>query len=111
MQDATEQNGCLYVLEDSHHDGVASRFVRGTDGAVGFDSGKPAWDVAAMRPLPVPAGTLVLLHGSNVHGSSQNTSLVSRHAYSMHVCEGAPGAEWAATNWLQRDHSLPFEPL
>lgn len=45
------------------------------------------------------AGSLVVLHGENVHYSSPNTSDISRHAYSMHMVEGAQGVAWAPDNW------------
>lgn len=59
----------------------------------------------------VKAGTLVVLHGANVHLSQQNRSRHSRHAYALHVVEGTPGVAWASDNWLQRPPGLPFEPL
>jgi phytanoyl-CoA hydroxylase len=77
---------------------------------VEWKEGKPDFSDVTLEPLEVLAGTLVVLHGSNVHGSNANTSAVSRHAYSMHVVEGN-GAEWLPDNWLQRSSELPFEPL
>ena len=53
----------------------------------------------------------MVLHGANVHLSKENTSPISRHAYAMHVVEGAPGYAWASDNWLQRPIELPFEPF
>ena len=47
----------------------------------------------------VKAGSLVLLHGANVHYSNENTSGKSRHAYSVHVVEGGGGMTWPADNW------------
>jgi ectoine hydroxylase-related dioxygenase (phytanoyl-CoA dioxygenase family) len=38
----------------------------------------------------VKSGTLVVLHGANVHMSYENRSPHSRHAFSLHVAEGAP---------------------
>lgn len=111
VEDATVSNGCLFVLDASHRDGVRHRMVADAAGAISWPAGKPAFDVPAMKPLETPAGTLVLLHGANVHGSNANTSRVSRHAYSMHVVEGAPGWTWLPDNWLQRRPDLPFEPL
>lgn len=52
-------------------------------------------------PLEVPSGSLVLLHGANVHFSYENTSGKSRHAYSMHVIEGAPSHTYAPNNWWE----------
>ena len=37
----------------------------------------------------VKSGTLVVLHGANVHMSYENRSPHSRHAFSLHVAEGA----------------------
>ena len=50
-------------------------------------------------PLEVPSGSLVLLHGANVHFSYENQSGKSRHAYSMHVIEGAPSHKYFPDNW------------
>lgn len=50
-------------------------------------------------PLEVPSGSLVLLHGANVHFSYENRSGKSRHAYSMHVVEGAPSHTYLPDNW------------
>ena len=49
------------------------------------------------RIMQVPAGALVVLHGSNVHFSRPNRSPCSRHAYTMHVVDG--DAAWAPHNW------------
>lgn len=62
-------------------------------------------------PIECEAGTLVLLHGENVHFSAENTSPVSRHSWALHVVEGAPGYEWAADNWAHRRPDFPWEPV
>jgi hypothetical protein len=51
----------------------------------------------SQRTMQVPAGALVVLHGSNVHFSRPNRSACSRHAYTMHVVDG--DAAWAPHNW------------
>lgn len=53
-----------------------------------FDKELPQYDMEQGVPLEVPSGSLVLLHGALVHFSYENSSGVSRHAYSMHVVEG-----------------------
>lgn len=70
----------------------------------------PEWDLSAFVPLEVPAGTMVLLHGENVHYSAPNTSDASRHAYSVHFVD-AGTAKWDERNWLQRRDGFPFQPL
>jgi phytanoyl-CoA hydroxylase len=57
--------------------------------------------------LDVPAGTLVLLHGALVHYSFANKSEKQRHAYTLHVVEGAEGTKWAEDNWMVRDTPFP----
>ena len=43
-------------------------------------------------PLEAKSGSLILLHGNNIHMSYQNLSNKSRHAYTLHAIDGA-------TNW------------
>jgi phytanoyl-CoA hydroxylase len=62
-------------------------------------------------PLEIAAGTLVILHNSLVHFSAENSSDRSRHAYSIHIVEGAPGWTYPADNWLQRTDGSPFPAL
>lgn len=96
----------------SHLEGVHRRFLRAADGSVRFDVDMPSFEgLAGFVPVEVKAGSLVLLHGGNVHLSKENTSPHSRHAYSMHFVEGAPGFSYPPDNWLQRPAELPFEPL
>ncbi|CAL5226868.1 g9740 [Coccomyxa viridis] len=111
LEDATKQNGCLWALPGAHAQGVARHFIRKEDDTVTFDKDLPEYNTEDFVPLEVPSGSLVLLHGANVHFSYSNTSPQSRHAYSMHVIEGAPGTNYLPDNWLQRRSDLPFEPL
>ncbi len=69
------------------------------DDTVTFDKDLPEYKTEDFVPLEVPSGSLVLLHGANVHFSYSNTSPQSRHAYSMHVIEGAPGTNYLPDNW------------
>ena len=59
-----------------------------------------------MVPIEATAGTLVLLHGLLPHWSDVNRSPRSRHAYTVHVIDGA--AHYPDENWLQRSPSLPL---
>ena len=60
-------------------------------------------------PLPVPACTLVVLHGLLPHWSGANTSPHSRHAYSVHCVSAA--AHYPAWNWLRRPGDMPLRRL
>ncbi|GJP30672.1 hypothetical protein CLOM_g4528 [Closterium sp. NIES-68] len=111
VQDATVENGCLYALPGSHRDPLARRFVRDGKGGVVFDAPSPTYDLSQFVPLPVKAGTAVILHGQLVHFSYENKSPVSRHAYSMHIVE-SDGAAYPSDNWLQVAPSdPPFQPF
>lgn len=61
---------CSAVPAGSHVDGVHRRFLRAADGSVSFTgdaADMPAFDEAHFLPVEVKAGSLVLLHGANVH--------------------------------------------
>ncbi|CAG9467563.1 unnamed protein product [Pedinophyceae sp. YPF-701] len=114
LEDADEGNGCMWFAPGSQEQGVGRRFVRaeGSGGPVTFDRDvPPEYTSADLVPVPVPAGTLVLIHGEVLHMSKENTGTRSRHAYTLHVVEGGEGYTWSPENWLQRDDALPFEPM
>ena len=111
LEDATLQNGCLWT-EPGGHVGkrgvLRERFVR---------EGRKAWmeqidptpwpaaDSAEAIPLEVEAGALVVFHGLLPHYSAANRSAKSRHAYTLHVTDGA--STYSPRNWLQRGSALP----
>lgn len=109
LEDAALDNGCLWVEPGGHRGPLRERFVR--DAA---DPGRlrmepldatPWPGTERARPLPVPAGTLVVLHGLLPHYSAPNRSAVSRMAYTLHVTDGK--ARYDPRNWLQRDAAMP----
>ena len=57
-------------------------------------------------PLEVKKGSLVILHGRLPHYSCENTSLNSRHAYTIHVID--QNNYYPDWNWLQRP-GLPLK--
>jgi phytanoyl-CoA hydroxylase len=59
------------------------------------------YDLNAMKPLEVPKGSCIVLHGLLPHYSLPNTSGKSRQAYAIHTIH--KDASYPATNWLQRD--------
>lgn len=122
LEDCTTSNGCLWAVPGSHTRGVARRFRRRHADEVPPDAGvasgtlfdppeETPFDTRGAVPLEIAAGSLVLLHSALVHYSEANTSERSRHAYSIHVIEGADGVEYPADNWLQRDGGAPFPAL
>ena len=53
-------------------------------------------------------GDLVLIHGSVLHKSERNISAHTRFAYTFHMIESLPYAEYDAKNWLQPTPVTPF---
>ncbi len=113
LEDATIENGCLWVLPSGQHCKLKQRFVRTPEGGTTMRMlDEEPYAEAAMVPLQVRQGTLVVLHGLMPHRSSENRSRRSRHAYSLHLVDAH--AHYPADNWLQRSPSLPargFAPL
>ena len=112
LEDATRDNGCLWVQPGGHRGPLRERFLRQT-GADGIDRVRmqsldvtPWPDGTAALALEVPAGTLVCLHGLLPHYSAPNRSARSRHAYTVHAVDA--GSAWAADNWLRRGAELPL---
>ena len=68
-------------------------------------------DTTGGVPVECEAGALVLIHHSVVHWSAQNTSHAPRHAYTIHVIDGAEGVHYPADNWLQRMDGSPFNTI
>eukprot|EP00850_Spirogloea_muscicola_P007127 SM000035S13107 [mRNA] locus=s35:389112:391869:- [translate_table: standard] len=109
LEDATVENGCIWVLPGSHRDGLARRFVK-TEQGVTFKGEAPQYDMTKFIPVEVKAGSLMLLHGALVHTSYENKSPKSRHAYSVHIVE-SNNCTYAAENWLHRRPDFPLEAL
>ncbi|MFN0121122.1 MAG: phytanoyl-CoA dioxygenase family protein [Blastocatellia bacterium] len=107
LEDATIANGCLWAIPGGHRQGLKSRFMRDGLGGTRFDIlDTTPWPDADLVPLEAPQGTLIILHGLAPHLSRANTSGVSRHAWSVHVIDGA--SQYPAGNWLQRDPGMPL---
>lgn len=107
LEDASIENGCLWVIPRGHRVGLKSRWVRGSDGAMGFEViDSDPFPEDRLVPLEVSKGTLVLLNGLLPHKSLANNSPKSRHAYTLHVIPGK--CVYSASNWLQRPAEMPL---
>ncbi|MDN3922471.1 phytanoyl-CoA dioxygenase family protein [Roseateles violae] len=110
LEDATRENGCMWTEPGGHRGArgvLRERFVR--EGRRAWmealdDTPWPATEANAV-PLEVEAGSLVVFHGLLPHYSAANRSARSRHAYTLHVTDGA--SAYSPRNWLQRDALLP----
>ncbi|HEX2688595.1 MAG TPA: phytanoyl-CoA dioxygenase family protein [Kofleriaceae bacterium] len=107
LEDATMDNGCLWVRPGGHAEPPRKRFHRAPGGGTAFevlDDHPLSRD--GMVPLPAPKGTCIVLHGLLPHYSGANRSAWSRQAYSLHVIDAH--AHYRADNWLQRGADLPL---
>ena len=105
LEDATIENGCLWVSRGGHKGPLRKLFTR--------KNNKMEMKIIDSTPfektdtaLEVKKGTLILLHGRLPHYSCENKSDKSRHAYSLHVIDGK--SLYSKDNWLQRP-SLPLK--
>ena len=108
LEDATQDNGCMWAIPGGHKSQVKSRFSRskngkGTEMEIFDDT---PWETSKLLPLEVKAGTLVVLHALLPHMSYANRSANTRHAYTMHIIEGT--ADYPEWNWLQRPPEMPL---
>ncbi len=111
LEDATLDNGCLWVQPGGHRSALRERFVAtaGSRAEMQVLDTTPWPDQTQAIALPVPAGTLLVLHGLLPHYSAPNRSAVSRMAYTLHVTDGR--CVYSAQNWLQREPDLPIRGL
>jgi phytanoyl-CoA hydroxylase len=108
LEEATIENGCLRALPGRHRAPLKSRFRRLADGRLGYETDDPTpWPADEAVPLEAPRGTLILLHGLLPHLSGPNRSAKSRHAYTLHVIDGA--CRYLPDNWLQRAPDRPLK--
>lgn len=106
LEDATIDNGCLWVEPGGHRGPMRERFVRqGDDIKMETLDSMPWPDDSSAVPLEAKAGSLVCFHGLLPHYSAPNRSPVSRHAYTLHATDGTTA--YSPHNWIQRDASFP----
>jgi phytanoyl-CoA hydroxylase len=102
IDDATTENGCMWALPGGHRLPVKSRSrLDASRGEAVLDVLDPTpYPTEGLVPLEAERGTLILLDGALPHLSGPNRSDRPRHAYTLHVIDGA--ARYLDDNWLQR---------
>ncbi|OJT12281.1 Phytanoyl-CoA dioxygenase domain-containing protein 1 [Trametes pubescens] len=114
LEKCTPENGALSFLPGSHLKApITKRFVRMPGGGTGFEQlispedapKNPEGKYVLECCMP---GDLVIIHGSVLHKSERNTSPNTRFAYTFHMIESPPHAEYDAKNWLQPTPETPF---
>ena len=106
LEDATTENGCLWVEPGGHRGPMREHFVRNGDEIRMEKLDATPWpDDSVAVPLEAKAGSLVCFHGLLPHYSAPNRSPVSRHAFTLHATDGR--SVYSPRNWIQRDATLP----
>lgn len=106
LEDATLENGCLWAEPGGHRSPMRERFLRNGDQVRMEKLDDTPWpDNSTAVPLECKAGSLVCFHGLLPHYSAPNRSPISRHAYTLHVTDGATA--YSPQNWIQRDAAFP----
>jgi phytanoyl-CoA hydroxylase len=106
LEDATIDNGCLWVEPGGHRGPLRERFVREGQRIMMEKLDTTPWpDDSVAVPLECKAGSLVCFHGLLPHYSAPNRSPVSRHAFTLHATDAR--TEYSPRNWIQRDAGFP----
>ncbi|PWF55475.1 phytanoyl-CoA dioxygenase family protein [Massilia glaciei] len=106
LEDATVDNGCLWVEPGGHRGPMRERFVREGDAVRMEKLDATPWpDDSVAVALESRAGSLVCFHGLLPHYSAPNRSAVSRHAYTLHATDAR--CAYSPQNWIQRGDCLP----
>jgi len=129
LEECLETNGALYFLPGSHLiSPITKRFIRLPNGkgttfeplppslknptrkesGGGKNSSTKDDDYVLVNCKP---GDLVLIHGNVLHKSKRNTSARTRFAYTFHMIDSPPYAEYDNKNWLQPTKDMPFSKI
>ncbi|MFN7274854.1 MAG: phytanoyl-CoA dioxygenase family protein [Bacteroidota bacterium] len=102
LEDATQENGCLWATPGGHQTSLRTRFRRKEGGGTMMEvlNDEP-YAMDGMIPLEVKKGTCIVLDGLLPHYSLPNTSGRSRFAYAIHTVD--QNCIYPADNWLQVD--------
>jgi len=107
LEDATLENGCLWVQPGGHTGPLRERYLRDGRNLTMVQLDDEPWPDAQLgRPIPIGAGSLLVFHGHLPHCSAANRSEHSRMALTFHVVDGK--LPYSGDNWLQRPHLGPF---
>ena len=96
----------MWAEPGGHRRPLQQRFVRDGQSTHMVTLDPAPLPIEGLVPLPARKGTLVLLHGQLPHRSGPNLSDRSRHAYTLHLIDGA--ARFSRDNWLRRAADLPL---
>lgn len=98
LEEAHENNGCLWVLPKGHNGPLKERFVHEHGQLKFIDKKRINWPEHNFKPLRASIGDIIILHGKAPHFSLQNHSNITRNAYTLHFVDKT--AFLPKYNWL-----------
>ncbi|MCC6446902.1 MAG: phytanoyl-CoA dioxygenase family protein [Armatimonadetes bacterium] len=103
MDDASVENGCLWIVPGSHHNGYLYP-QRKHDNPDEFDFAPESYgfDDSGEVPVEVKAGTVVFFNGYLLHRSFKNRSGIYRRVLVNHYCNA-----WSLLPWQVREGESP----
>ena len=98
VDDATQENGCLWIVPGSHKTGYLYS-QRDHDNPDEFDSAPESYgfDESEEVPVEVKAGTVVFFNGYLLHRSRKNRSDIYRRVLVNHYCNSWSLLPWSLT--------------
>lgn len=94
LEDTTIENGCLWVIPDSHKAGIIYERYRHTLPDVDSMTIARGFDEAGAFPIEMKAGSVLFFNGYLLHSSKKNRSAGHRPALTMHYCTSASLLTW-----------------
>jgi ectoine hydroxylase-related dioxygenase (phytanoyl-CoA dioxygenase family) len=95
IDDATLENGCLWVIPGSHRQGyLYPQHDHGNPDEFDFAQESFGFDESQETPVEVKAGTLVFFNGYLLHRSRKNRSNIYRRVLVNHYCNA-----WSLLPW------------
>lgn len=103
LDDATVDNGCLWVIPGSHRQGYLYP-VRAHDEPDEYDPSDQAhgFDDSSAVPVEVKAGSVVFFNGYLLHKSLRNRTEGTRRALVNHYCNA-----YSLLPWILKDVKIP----
>jgi phytanoyl-CoA hydroxylase len=106
LEEATVDNGCLWVEPGGHRGPLRERFLREGDTLRIEQLDSTPWpDDRVAVPVEAQPGDLVCFHGLLPHYSAPNRSAHSRHAFTLHATDARTA--YSPANWIQRCPAFP----
>lgn len=110
LEDATIENGCLWGIKGNYENQMPrKRLKRKTDNPNTtelIELDPTPFKEDEKIALPVNKGSLIIFSGLFPHLSGPNLSERSRHAYTLHLIDGA--CHYPKNNWLRPNANDPF---